>query len=131
MSVLLLPKLPIDRAALDQDLVLAAIDDVTLIHDQDLVAAHEGRKAVRNENHGSPARDPLKIGTDNSLALWIEGAGGLVKNKDPGIGDQRARNRKPLALTARKVGRAFLDVGLKAIGHPLNEFFSARESRRI
>ena len=46
-----------------------------------------------------------------------------------GIVDQRAGDRQPLPLSAREVGRAFLDVGLVAVRHPLDEFLGAGQPR--
>ena len=75
-----------------------------------------------------PARDAEQVGIDQRLALRVERAGRLVEDQDARIGDQRARDREPLALAAGEVGRAFLDEGLVAIRHAFDELLGARES---
>ena len=77
-----------------------------------------------------PRGDAQQIGVDHRLALGIERAGRLVEDQDARIVDQRARDREPLALAARQIGRAFLDVGLVAVRHPLDELLGAGEPRR-
>ncbi len=49
MTVLLLPQVLINRAALQQLLVLADVHDAALIHHQDGIAIGERGKAVRDD----------------------------------------------------------------------------------
>ena len=67
----------------------------------------------------------MQIGTDDRLALRVERARRFVEDEDGRIVDQRARDRQPLLLTARQVGRSFLDVGVVAVRHSLDEFVGA------
>lgn len=49
-----------------------------------------------------PLADPAHVRLDNSLALVIEGRGGLVKDEDPRIANECAPYGDALALTAGK-----------------------------
>ena len=129
-AVLLRPELAIDRAALEQRAVRGDVHDLALFQHQDLVAFGERRQAVGDDHHGPAARDAQQVGVDQRLALGIERAGGLVEDQDARIGDQRARDREALPLAAGEVGRAFLDVGLVAVRHALDEFFGAGQPGR-
>ena len=71
----------------------------------------------------------MQVGADHRLALRIECAGRLVEDAEWRIVDQRACDRQPLLLSAREVGRTFLNVGLVAVRHPLDEFLGAGETR--
>ena len=86
---------------------------------------------ARRENHRPPACDAQQIGAHNRFALRIERAGSLVEDQDPRVVDQRPCDRKPLALSARQVGRTLFDVGLISVGHAFDEFFGTREPCRL
>lgn len=53
---------------------------------------------------------------DDGLGLGVQGAGRLVQDQDAGVGDQGAGDGDPLALAARQVGAAFLDLGVIGLG---------------
>jgi hypothetical protein len=50
------------------------------------------------------------------LALRVEIARGLVENQDLRRGEDRARDREPLLLTARELDAALADERLVALG---------------
>ena len=131
MAVLLQPELAIGEAAIDQLLMRPDIDDLALLHDQDLIAIDQGGEAVGDDDHGPPAGDAQQVGIDHRFALRIEGAGGLVEDQDARIVDERPRNGEALALAAGEIGRALLDIGLVAIGHALDEFLGAGKPRSL
>ena len=129
MPVLLRPQLTVKRAAIEQGRVWRNVEDLALIHDQDLVAVGQRGEPVRDDDHRPPAGDTQEIGTDDRLALRIQGAGRFIEDEDARIVDQRARDRQPLLLTAREVGRSFLDIGIVAVRHPLDELVGAGQMR--
>ena len=81
-----------------------------------------------DDQHGSAARDAQQVGVHQSLRFRVERTGRLIEDQDARVGDQRAGNGEALTLTAREVGRAFLDVGFIAVRHPLDEFLGAGEA---
>ena len=101
-----------------------------LLQNQGLVAFGQRRQPVRHDDHRAATRDAQQVGVDQRLAFRIERAGGLVQDQDARVVDQRAGDGEALLLTARKVGRAFLDVGLVAVRHALDEFLGAGQPRR-
>ena len=57
MPVLLRPQLAVERAALEQGRVRRDVEDLALLHDQDLVAFGERGEPVRHDDHRAPAGD--------------------------------------------------------------------------
>ena len=64
-------------------------------------------EAVLGEEHGRTqiGVQPRDRGEHVLRALWVELAGGLVEHEHLGRGDERTRDRAPLPLAARELGR--------------------------
>src|SRR5580704_5621762 len=123
MPVLLVPQPSINIAAFEQLIVAAAVVLPTSFEHENRVGWHQHREAVGNYDESAAFGDPQQICVDDRLAFGVESAGRLVEDQDARIPDQRARYRQPLALTARKICRAFLDVGLVTSRQMLDELF--------
>ena len=61
MTVLLLPKMAIDGAALQQFVVRTEVNHLAAIEYEGLVAIYQRREAVRNYHHRPTARHALEI----------------------------------------------------------------------
>ena len=112
MPVLQVPQPGIDVAALEQFGVAPDVVNRAAFEHEDLVRRHQRGQAVRDDDQGAVPGDAQQIGVDDRLAVGIERAGRLVEDQNARIADQRARDRQPLALAARQVGRPLLDEGL-------------------
>jgi len=87
-----------------------------MIHDQDLIHPLQTHQSMRDQQ-GCLSPDHLVEGfQDLPFGLNIEICRGLVQNKDGGILDQKARDRQPLALSARQALSLFADMGVIAMG---------------
>src|SRR5260370_32566693 len=128
VTVLLVPEVAIELAALQELTVPANIDGAALIQDQDGVRGDERGQPVRYHDDGAAVRDAPEIGVDAGLALGIERAGRLVEDQQLGIDQQRPRDRDPLALSAGKVARSLLDERVVAAPQALDEFLGARHA---
>lgn len=118
----------IDAVLACQKLEMAPLlDDLAAFHRNDPVARAHGGEAVRDDDDGAALHDLLHIVLDDALTLVIEHARRLIENQDAWIGGERARDRDPLTLPARKIGTAFLDEGVVALRHCGDELMSARE----
>ena len=129
VTVLLRPELAIEGAAFKQCAVRRDVYQLALLQHQDLVAFGQRGQTVGDDDHGPAACNSVQVGVHQRLAFRIERAGGLIQDQDARILDQRAGNRQALLLAAGEVGRAFLDIGLIAIRHPLDEFLGTGQSR--
>ena len=131
MTVLLDPQLAINGAPFQQHGVGANIDNFALFHNKNLVAIGQRRQAMRNDDHCPPTADPQQIRIHHGFAFRIERARRLVENQDTGVVDERSSNCNSLLLTARKIGRAFFNITVIAVGHAFDEFFGACQARGL
>lgn len=70
---------------------------------------------------GSATGDLAHVALDQRLGLIVEGAGGLVEDEDPGVGQQGAGDGDALALTAGERGAPLRQHGVVTKGQPQNE----------
>lgn len=78
--------------------VAASLDDLAVLHDDDLIAVADGGQPVGYDHAGTaPAFD---IVHDLFFHKGIQGAGGLVHDQNRRVGDQRAGDLQTLALPA-------------------------------
>src|ERR1700722_4099194 len=112
--VLLVPQIAVDVAAVDELAMGADVVDLAAFEHEDRVGVHQRRQPVRHYDQRAALGDPHQVGVDDRLALRVEGAGGFVEDQDARVGDQRAGDRQALALSARQVGRALVDMGVVA-----------------
>ena len=130
MAGLLMPKVAVDVATRQQLFVPPNILYGTLLEHENRVGRHQGRQAVRDDDHRSAVSDARDIGVDDRLAIRVERARRFVEDQDARIDDQRARNRQTLSLSAGKIRRALIDIGLIAARQPFDELLRAGQTRR-
>ena len=114
-------ELPVQRAALVQFLVGAAVGDPALIQDHDPVGQVQRRPAVRDDQRGAAPHDLPQRGVDLGLQARVDGRGRVVEQQQPGIGDQRPGQRHPLPLAAGESKALLADHGVVALGQPGDE----------
>src|SRR5580658_1034713 len=128
--VLLVPKIAVDVAALDQRAVRTDVVDPPAFEHEDRIGRDQRGQPVRNDDQRAALGDAHQIGVDDRLALGVERARRLVEDQDPRVGDQRAGDRQTLPLPARQVGRPLVDEGVVTALQTLDEFLGAGEPRR-
>src|SRR5579863_6767676 len=62
--------------------VVAALNDSSLLHDQDLVGAADGGEPVGDDEGGAVLHELRESGLDHGLGLGVERTGGLVEDED-------------------------------------------------
>src|SRR5260370_22444979 len=125
VTMLLVPQPAVDVAPVEKLRMGADVVDAATLKHEDRVGVHQRGEAVRDDNQRPALRDAQQVGVDDGLAVGIERAGRLVEDQDPRIADQRPGDGEPLLLTARQVGRAFLDEGLVAARQLLDELLGS------
>ena len=80
--------------------VVALLDDLAALQDDDAVALAYGGESVSDGDDGTATGDLAHVALDQRLGLIVEGTGGLVEDEDPGVGQQGAGDGDALALTA-------------------------------
>src|SRR4029079_3465512 len=91
--VLLVVERAVAAAERDQLLGRAALDDLSVLEDQDLIGAPDRRQAVRDDEGGAAAAQRLEAVLDHRFALAVETRGRLVETPDAGIGSGGVRER--------------------------------------
>ena len=95
-----------ERAVLGEQLALgAALDDLAVLDDEDLVGAADGREAVRDDDRRAAVQQPVERLLDQDLGRPVDVRRRLVEDEDARIGEQRARDRDQLPLARREARR--------------------------
>src|SRR6266480_111399 len=98
----------IEAAFCQQFLVCSLLDDPAVLEDDDQVGIANRRQPVGDDEGCSPGEQQPQRPLDLALGADVDRGGGLVQNQDPGIGEQRARQRNELPLAEREARPAFL-----------------------
>ena len=120
-----LPVAPVERQQL---VVRAALDDLAVLEHQDLVGAADRRQPVRDDERRPALPQRAQAVLDQRLALAVEARRRLVEDQDARVGEDRARDRDPLALAARELHAALADDGVVALLEPADELVAVRDA---
>jgi len=90
----------VDVAAGQQVGMRAVVVQLPLLQHEDLVAIHQARETVRNDDHRPSVGDAQQVAVDDAFALGIERTGCLVENENRGIAEQSAGDGYALTLAA-------------------------------
>src|SRR5579862_2193372 len=86
--------------------VIAALNDHSLLDDEDLVSPADRREPVCDHKGGAALHELVQSRLDHGLRLGIERTGRLVEDQDPRLSQECPRDRKPLALASRELHAA-------------------------
>ena len=105
----------------------AALDDLAALEHQDLIGAPNRREPVRDHERRPPLPQRLQAVLDQRLALAVEARRRLVEDQDPRVGQDRARDRHPLALAAGQPHAALADDRVVPLLERLDELVAVRD----
>ena len=105
----------------DKLVVCAALGDAAAIEDEDLVRGANGAHAVRDDEGGPPGHHAAQRGFDLALRLRIDGGGGVIQDQDDGLGQERARQGRALALATGEARAAVADTAVVAVRQRIDE----------
>ena len=97
------PQRGVSAALLQQRLVRAVLNDIAALQHVNFIRRCDVRQTVRDQQHRLPARQCVNLRHDVVLALNVDVRRSLVEDVHRTVVQQRAGERKALALTARKV----------------------------
>src|SRR6185312_16986004 len=92
----------------------AALDDAAGFDHEDLLSGADGGEAMGDDERGAAAEQMGQALLNQRFGFGIEAAGGLVQNQDGRVGEQRARDREALALSAGEFDAALAHDGVVA-----------------
>ncbi len=84
-----------------QLLISALLHHFTLVKNKEPFAVTNGAQSMGDNDRSSTLHSSIKSLLNNLLALFIEGASCLVKNKNLGILNESTGNSNALLLTSR------------------------------
>ena len=114
------------RRAATQLVVAPALDHLALVEHEDQVGVAGEQQVVRDHQRRAAAHQVADRGGE----LGVEARGRLVEHEHGGVGEQRAGDRDPLPLAAGQPPAALAEVGVVAVGQPLDELVRAGGPRR-
>ena len=87
------PHMGVHPAPGEQLTMATALDDAPAFHDQDLIGIDDRGQPVRDGERGAAGRNAAEFRLNRLLRFGIERRSRLVENQDPGVLQQRPRNR--------------------------------------
>ena len=111
----------VDRAPLEQLLVRAERGDAAVFHHDDPVREHDRRQAVGDHEGRAPLHHLAKRTLDLALGGGVDARGRVVEDQHAWVGDQRTRDRDPLALPAGQREPALAHERVVAVRERLDE----------
>ena len=99
----------------------AALNDVSVVEDQNIVAETGGGEPVGNVDGGSYAGDLVEPGVDLGLREGVKGGCGLVQNQKRRVFVQRAGKGDLLSLAAGDLDSGVGDVPVKISVQPVGK----------
>src|SRR5262245_3714364 len=117
------PERRIVTVALKQRRVGSLLDNATTFENDKPVHACDGRKPMRDGNHGLASHERAEALLDGRFDLAVERGGCLVEHQDRCVLEDDACNRDALALTARELDAALPDLCIEtATAFPILQF---------
>ena len=98
----------------------AALDDLSVVNDQDHIRTADGGQAVRNDEGRASGHHLFDGVLDQPLCDRIDRAGRFVKDENTRVGQQRARKRQQLLFAGGEAVAALADVGIIAVRQTRN-----------
>src|SRR6202041_476409 len=104
----------------------AALNDLPLFHDQNLVGSPNGREPMGDDEGGASVHEIRKALLDHLFGFRVEAGSGFVENQNAGLGENGARNRKTLTLAAGKFHAALAYHSVVFVGERFGELIDSR-----
>ena len=110
--------------------VVAALHQPTLVEHQNLVAGHHARKPVRHDQRRAPRHQALQRLLNRRLVFGVHAGQRLIEDQNRRVAQQRAGDRDPLPLAARKPMPPLADHRLVALRQVGDELVRVGRARR-
>src|SRR5258706_6185068 len=111
----------------DEVVVTAILDDLAALDGDDAVGQTPRGEPVGDDQDRPAGTDLAHVLLDDSLALVVERAGGLVEDQDPWAGSKRSRDGNALTLTAREQDAPIADRRVIALRQLEDELVRSRQ----
>ena len=98
----------------DQFRVLAALNNMTIIHNQHLIGVADSRKTMRYHEGSTSLQQFVEGLLDELLGAGVDAGSRLIKDEDAGISEDSAGDGDQLTLPLREQAATLADFGLVA-----------------
>lgn len=95
--------------------MIAVLEDLALAEDENDVSVLDGGEAVGDDHHGAAVGSALEGSLDETLALRVKAASGLVEEQDARVAHECAGDSYALFLSTRQRHALAADLGVVAI----------------
>ncbi len=126
--VLLVVQHAVAAAERHELLVRSSLDDFAVLEHEDLVGAADRGQPVRDDERRPPLAERAQAVLDLGFAFAVERRGRFVEHEDARVGEDGARDRDALTLTARQLHPALSDDGVVLLLEPLDELVGVRDA---
>ena len=106
--------------------VSTSLADATVFDDDDQVGVGDRAQPVCDHKAGAALHQLREALLNESFAVGVEVAGGLIQDQQFRVGQDGACNRQSLSLTAAESHASFADECLHAFGHAVDELDRVR-----
>ena len=97
------------------------LGNAAVVHDHDPVRQAKGRLAVCDQQHGLGSEGVTQGVVDRLLRAGVDGARRIVQDEDARVGEDRARDRDALTLSAGQAEPTLADHGVVSPGQGTHE----------
>ena len=108
-------ELRVHSAAGQKLLMCALFDHLALVQHQYVVHVAYRRQSVCNHHRGSALHEAIEGVSNSRLANGVQVGSGLVQDQHRSVLENRAGNRDPLPLTARKLHSSLSNPGVVTV----------------
>ena len=130
LELLAPPQARVEPPAGEELRVGALLHEAALVQDDDAIEHRGDAETVGDDQRGALADAAEEAGEDRRLGLGVDGGEGVVENQYPGVAQERTRQGRPLALTARERQAALADHRVPPGRQPRHVGREARHVRR-
>lgn len=120
----------IEAALAQQGFMCAALNDLAVIDDQNLVGIADGAQAVGDDEAGAPLHQVQHRRLNMLLRARVHTAGGLIQNQNGGVGQNGAGNSQQLPLPLAQIAAPLRQRCLVALRQAMDELIGVRQPRR-
>src|ERR687897_2833307 len=110
--VLLVVQLPVAAVQREQLVVRAALDDLSMLEDENLIGAADRGQPVRDHERRPSMAQAAEAVLNHRLALAVEAGGRLVEDQDGRVSEDCARDGDALTLAAGQLHTALPHDGV-------------------
>src|SRR5579872_1061628 len=108
--------------------VRPALENLPLLHDENLIRPPDGGEPVRNYESCAPFHQIRKPFLDHLLGFGVKTRSCLIENKNARFGQNRPRNRNPLPLAAGELYAALAYDCVVPVGECLRKLIYSSDT---